>query len=71
MDLQEIEVTIEPNGQVHVQVRGARGASCLDLTHDLEEALGGEVISREMTPEAQETTAEENPDVIEIRRKKK
>ncbi len=61
MELQEIEVTIDKNGQVQVQVRGVKGMSCLDLTHDLEEALGGEVIAREMTPEAQEGTSEELP----------
>jgi hypothetical protein len=54
MELQEIDVTIDANGQVHVQVRGAKGMSCLDLTRDLEAALGGEIISREMTPEAEE-----------------
>jgi hypothetical protein len=55
MELQEIEVFIDKDGQVRVKVRGVKGMSCLDLTADLEAALGGEVESREMTPEAYET----------------
>ncbi|HZW04364.1 MAG TPA: DUF2997 domain-containing protein [Anaerolineaceae bacterium] len=54
MELQEVEITIDKNGQVEVQVRGVKGAQCLDLTKDLEEALGGEIVLREMTPEALE-----------------
>jgi hypothetical protein len=54
MDLQEIEITIDANGQVQVQVRGVKGEQCLDLTKGLEAALGGEIVLREMTPEALE-----------------
>ncbi|MCI0458271.1 MAG: DUF2997 domain-containing protein [Gemmataceae bacterium] len=54
MELQEIEVVIDKNGQVRVEVRGAKGMSCLDLTAALEAALGGQVQDRQMTPEAYE-----------------
>lgn len=54
MELQEIEVTINQNGQVEVRVHGVKGAACLDITKGLEAALGGEIIIREMTPEALE-----------------
>jgi hypothetical protein len=54
MELQEIEVFIEKDGRVLIQVRGAKGLSCLDLTRELEEALGGQIEAREMTPEAYE-----------------
>lgn len=54
MDVQEVEITIDKNGQVQVQVRGVKGDQCLQLTKDLEEALGGEIVLREMTPEALE-----------------
>lgn len=54
MNLEEIEITIDTNGQVHIQVRGVKGTICLELTKDLEAALGGRVESREMTPEAYE-----------------
>ena len=54
METQEIEVNIGKDGQVEIIVRGVKGAQCLDLTASLEEMLGGVVISREMTPEANE-----------------
>ena len=57
MELQEIEVTINKDGQVEVRVRGVKGTACLDITRPLEEALGGEVAIREMTPEALEDQA--------------
>jgi hypothetical protein len=52
MELQEIEVVIGKDGQVQVQVRGVKGTRCLDLTKELEEALGGEILARIMSPEA-------------------
>jgi hypothetical protein len=54
MDLQEIEVTIGKDGKVQLHVRGVKGDACLDITRALEEALGGEVELRELTPEAGE-----------------
>ena len=62
MELQEIEVFIDKDGKVRIEVRGVKGMSCLDLTKDLEEALGGEVEDREMTPEAYETVQEQVQD---------
>lgn len=54
MDLQEIDVFIEPDGSVRIEVRGVKGTACLDLTRELEAALGDHVESRDMTPEAYE-----------------
>lgn len=54
MDIQEINVFIDKNGQVKIEVQGIQGTSCLDLTKELEAILGGEVIERELTFEAQE-----------------
>lgn len=51
MDVQEIEVIIEEDGRVRVDVRGVKGPVCVDLTHALEAALGGDAVEREMTPE--------------------
>lgn len=51
MQIQEIEVIVHPDGKVKLHVRGAPGAQCLDLTADLEKALGGQVLAREHTPE--------------------
>ncbi len=55
MELQEIDVFIEPNGQVKIEVSGVKGMNCLDLTRSLEDALGGQIEEREMRPEAYET----------------
>jgi len=52
MELQEIEVYINKDGAVRIQVRGATGNSCLELTKGLEKALGGQVEAREMALEA-------------------
>ena len=54
MELQEIEVLIDEDGNVKIEVRGVAGNACLELTAELEEALGGDIISREMTHEAGE-----------------
>jgi hypothetical protein len=54
MELQEIEVVIGKDGQVQLQVRGVKGLKCLELTKELEEALGGEILARIMNPEALE-----------------
>ena len=52
MELQEIDLFIEPDGQVRIEVRGAKGKQCLALTKELEEVLGAQIVQREMTPEA-------------------
>ena len=67
MELQEIEVFIDKDGQVRIEVRGVKGMSCLDLTANLEKALGGEVESREMTPEANETVQDQVQDRRHLR----
>ena len=59
MDVQEIEVVIDRAGKVQIHVKGVKGKSCLDLTSDLEAALGGDVESREMTHEANEPDNEQ------------
>jgi hypothetical protein len=62
MELEEIEVTIGKDGQVQIQVRGVKGLKCLEITKELEEALGGDILTRIMTPEALE---QENPTDID------
>ncbi len=52
--LQEIEVIIKPDGKVEVLVRGVRGASCRELTRELERYLGGRVVQRRHTDEYRE-----------------
>jgi hypothetical protein len=66
MELQEIEVIIDENGETQIHIRGVKGMKCLDLTEDLEAALGGEIIERTLTPEAREPdTGLGNPSRIE------
>jgi hypothetical protein len=54
MELQEIDVFIEKDGQVRIEVRGVKGISCLDITAALEQALGGQIESRNMTSDSYE-----------------
>jgi hypothetical protein len=58
MEVQEVEIIIGKDGQVQVQVRGVQGKACLILTEGLEEALGSEILLREMTSDA---NAVDNP----------
>lgn len=62
MDLEEVDIVIEPDGRVRVEVRGVKGAGCLALTEALEQALGGQIVSRDMTPEAGENSVEQQTD---------
>lgn len=57
-EIQEVDVYIKPDGTVKLEVRGAKGAKCLDLTKGLEELLGGEVLDRIHTDEFQEAGQE-------------
>jgi len=68
MELQEIDVFIEKDGQVRIEVRGVKGESCLELTAALEEALGGQVESREMTGEAYEEARDYVQDREQVKR---
>ncbi len=43
---QELDIEISSDGNVSINVQGAKGSSCLDLTKDPEESLGL-VIERE------------------------
>ncbi len=51
MEMQELEIFINPEGEVSVRVKGLKGRSCLELTKPLEEQLGSEIISRNYTSE--------------------
>ncbi len=50
----EIEITIDDKGNVTLQVKGLKGKKCLEVTRELEEALGI-VVSREKTAEYYQT----------------
>ncbi len=55
MEINEIDVFIDANGEVRVEVRGLKGGGCLLATKELERALGGQVVKREMTGEFSES----------------
>ena len=40
MQKQELEIEISSKGEVTINVIGAKGKSCIDMTKDLEESLG-------------------------------
>lgn len=50
----EIEVEVTASGEVHLQVKGTKGKTCLDLAKPLEEALGV-VEERKLTSEYYES----------------
>ena len=54
---QELEIQIAHDGTVIINVQGAKGKSCLDLTKEIEESLGV-VINRETKPSFYEQDAE-------------
>jgi hypothetical protein len=59
MRKQEIEISISPAGEVSFTVKGIKGASCIEETRFLEQALGGEILVREPTPEYYDQGEEE------------
>ena len=59
MQTQEIEVTIDKDGRVLLRVIGVKGQSCLEITKELELALGNEIEEREMTSELYESAHEQ------------
>lgn len=55
----ELEISISSDGEVSINVIGAKGKKCLDLTKDLEEILGT-VTERETKPQFYEQESEAN-----------
>ena len=62
MGEETIEVTIRPDGKVEMHVTGVPGMDCLAQTDELTRLLGGEVESRELTPEAYQDTEQPEQD---------
>ena len=53
MRKQDIEIVINPKGEVTFQVKGMKGGSCFDETKFLEQALGGDaaIVDQQKTSE--------------------
>ena len=60
MSDERVEVTIHPDGKVELHVVGVEGMSCVDITEPLVRALGGDVLSQELTQEAYIEVSDEN-----------
>jgi hypothetical protein len=50
--VEEVEVTVSPDGKVTVHVRGVQGQACLTKTQELISLLGGDIEDQELTTEA-------------------
>lgn len=59
MEMQELEITIDNEGSVHLWVRGLKGEECVLLTRSLEKAIGV-VLDRNFTSEFYEKIQSEN-----------
>lgn len=58
MNIEEVVVTIGPDGSVQVATNGFTGMNCVEATAELERLLGNEVLERTLTDEAyQEQTS--------------
>lgn len=51
MNIETVKVVINADGQVVIEVDGAHGPVCLQLTDDIVKMLGGEVLSQQLTQE--------------------
>lgn len=49
--MKTVRVTISPTGGIEMEVEGVHGGSCVDLTRNLEEALGMDPGDRELKNE--------------------
>ena len=53
-ELQQIEVTIAPDGKVEVHIQGVKGNACLVVTKEMEQLLGDDIVERRHTYEFDE-----------------
>jgi hypothetical protein len=73
MEIEEIQVTLLPDGTVQINVQGVKGSACLDITRELEQVLGGVVVSRVMTEEGIDAYASQPPALVkkQVRRRQR
>lgn len=50
-EVHEVEIIIQPDGQLKVEIQGVKGNTCLDITKELEQLLGNDIIDRNFTDE--------------------
>lgn len=50
----EIKITVATNGSSTIEVKGIKGDGCIDLTKDLEKALGKKISDRSTRERSEE-----------------
>lgn len=60
--MSQIKITLHKDGTQKVEVIGATGANCLELTRQLEKRLGLQVGERELKPEFEQTERQTEQD---------
>ncbi len=68
MNIEQIEVTIGPDGKVRVQTSGFPGEACFAATEEIEALLGNQILSREKTAEAYQAGNVRTAEKVKIRR---
>ena len=53
-EIQEIDVTIDPDGKLTIDIHGAKGPVCLSFTKEIEQLLGGKILERDLNYEYDE-----------------
>lgn len=56
---QELDISIDAEGNVAINVIGSKGKKCLEITKDIEDALGI-VVNRDKKPQFYETESSSN-----------
>ncbi len=68
MKIEQIEVTIGPDGKVLVQTSGFSGETCFEATKEIEALLGNQIIRQEKTAEAYDPVTGRSAENVRIRR---
>ena len=68
MKVEQIEVTIGPNGKVRLETSGFAGDECLAATKDLEQLLGAKEPARELKAEYYDRAEGKTAEKVRVRR---
>jgi len=60
--MKKIKITLHKDGTQKIEVLGACGAECVELTRELEQRLGRPLGERELKPEYHEAESEAEPE---------
>ncbi|HPY78040.1 MAG TPA: DUF2997 domain-containing protein [Anaerohalosphaeraceae bacterium] len=60
--MKKIKITLHKDGTQKIEVLGAVGESCLELTRALEQRMGTSIGQRELKPEYHQTETEQERD---------